>query len=288
MIRSLQIQRQLKAADFDALIEILDALGLEQLSSGIGGEGRSASFRAPEGKITISSTHSLVRSAKAPDVVLEVTNSESIHELAQQRGWKISSEGKPNSGTRSFMLTLAGGLQVGIQESRSAEQLALEGRFNAAGLRFGIVVSRFNSFITERLLAGAEDALLRSGAKKNQITIVRVPGSFEIPAAARILADNRSVDAIICLGCILRGETSHFEHISNEVARGIGQSAQDTGIPHSFGVLTCDSLEQAIDRAGLKSGNKGFEAALAAVQMASLRQMGSSSAANPPNAAEER
>ncbi len=288
MIRSLQIQRQLKPADFDALIEILDALGLEQLSSR--GEGRSASFRAPEGKITITANrnHGPERSAKAPDVVLEVTNSESIHELAQQRGWKISSEGKPNSGSRFFMLSLAGGLQVGIQESHSAAQPALEGRFNAAGLRFGIVVSRFNSFITERLLAGAEDALLRSGAKKNQITIVRVPGSFEIPAAARILADNRSVDAIICLGCILRGETSHFEHISNEVARGIGQSAQDTGIPHSFGVLTCDSLEQAIDRAGLKSGNKGFEAALAAVQMASLRQMGSSSAANPPNAAEER
>jgi len=141
------------------------------------------------------------------------------------------------------------------------------------------VVSRFNSFITERLLASAVDALRRTGASDRNIKIVRVPGSFEIPAAARALAQTGKVDAIICLGCLLRGETSNYEHIAEEVTRGVGQSAEDTGVPHAWGVLTCDNLEQAIDRAGLKSGNKGFEAALAAVEMASLRRQlpGSSS-----------
>ncbi len=147
----------------------------------------------------------------------------------------------------------------------------VEGKLSAAGHKFGIVVSRFNSFITERLLNSAIDALRRTGAKDNAIRIVRVPGAFEIPSAARTLAETGTVDAIICLGCLLRGETSNYDQISAEVTRGIGQSAQETGIPHSFGVLTCDTLEQAIDRAGLKSGNKGFEAALAAVEMASLK-----------------
>jgi 6,7-dimethyl-8-ribityllumazine synthase len=133
------------------------------------------------------------------------------------------------------------------------------------------VVSRFNEFITDRLLRGAYDGLVRSGARETLIDIVRVPGSFEIPSAARTLAETRKYHAIICLGCLLRGDTAHYDVIVNEVARGIGQSAQETGIPHAFGVLTCDTLEQAIDRAGLKMGNKGFEAALAAVEMANLR-----------------
>jgi 6,7-dimethyl-8-ribityllumazine synthase len=113
--------------------------------------------------------------------------------------------------------------------------------------------------------------LLRSGAKKKDIALVRVPGAFEIPLAARILAETGKYDAIICLGCLIRGDTAHYDVIVNEVTRGIGQSAQETGVPHAFGVLTCDTLEQAIDRAGLKMGNKGFEAALAAVEMANLR-----------------
>ena len=145
-----------------------------------------------------------------------------------------------------------------------------DGNLNAGGHAFGIVVSRFNSFITERLLASAIDALRRTGAKDKDIHIVRVPGAFEIPSAAQALARTGKVDAIVCLGCLLRGETSNYEHICEEVTRGVGQSAQATGVPHSWGVLTCDNLEQAIDRAGLKSGNKGFEAALAAVEMASL------------------
>ena len=132
------------------------------------------------------------------------------------------------------------------------------------------MVSRFNAFITERLLQSACDGLLRSGALRKDVEIVRVPGAFEIPSAARTLAQTGKYDAILCIGCLLRGDTAHYDVIVNEVTRGIGQSAQETGVPHAFGVLTCDTLEQAIDRAGLKMGNKGFEAALAAVEMASL------------------
>ncbi|HEY1272465.1 MAG TPA: 6,7-dimethyl-8-ribityllumazine synthase [Terriglobales bacterium] len=142
---------------------------------------------------------------------------------------------------------------------------------SASGKRFAVAVSRFNAFITERLLQSAYDGLLRSGAKRKDIEIVRVPGAFEIPSAARTLAETKKYHAIICLGCLLRGDTAHYDVIVNEVTRGIGQSAQDTGVPHAFGVLTCDTLEQAIDRAGLKMGNKGFEAALAAVEMANLK-----------------
>ena len=157
--------------------------------------------------------------------------------------------------------------------SISAHVNALEGNLSAAGKRFGIVVSRFNEFITERLFRSAFDGLLRCGAKREDIHVVRVPGAFEIPSAARTLAETKKYDAIICLGCLLRGDTAHYDVIVNEVARGIGQSAQETGVPHAFGVLTCETLEQAIDRAGLKMGNKGFEAALAAVEMANLRQV---------------
>ncbi len=150
------------------------------------------------------------------------------------------------------------------------KEAGIEGSLNAEGKRFAIVVSRFNSFITERLLDGALLALRQAGAKKDDIAIVRVPGAFEIPSAARQLAESGKYHAIICIGCLLRGDTLHYDVIANEVTRGIGQSAQETGIPHAFGVLTCDTLEQAIDRAGLKAGNKGYEAGLAAVEMASL------------------
>lgn len=146
----------------------------------------------------------------------------------------------------------------------------VRGAMSAAGLRFGIVASRFNSFITERLLAGALDALERSGAGAKQVDVARVPGSFELPLAAKKMGGSRNYDALIAIGCILRGETSHFEYLASEVARGIQLAQLDTGVPMIFCVLTCDSLEQAIDRAGLKSGNKGFEAGLAAVEMANL------------------
>lgn len=144
------------------------------------------------------------------------------------------------------------------------------GELNAQGLRFAVVVSRFNAFITERLLAGAVDALERSGADASAIEVARVPGSFEIPLTAREMAASGRYHAVICLGCILRGETPHFEYISSEVSRGITAAALSTGVPIIFGVLTCDTLEQAVHRAGAKSGNKGFEAGLAAVETANL------------------
>ncbi len=153
---------------------------------------------------------------------------------------------------------------------------ALEGKLDSSGMRFAVVVARFNSFITERLLLSACDGLMRTGASKKDIVVVRVPGAFEIPSAARTLALTGKYDSIICIGCLLRGDTAHYDVIVNEVTRGIGQSAQETGVPHAFGVLTCDTLEQAIDRAGLKMGNKGFEAALAAVEMVSLKRAVSS------------
>jgi 6,7-dimethyl-8-ribityllumazine synthase len=144
------------------------------------------------------------------------------------------------------------------------------GELSAAGLRFGIVVSQFNSFITDRLLAGALDALGRAGAKENQIEVVRVPGSFEIGIAAKKLAATGRCDSIVCIGCILRGETSHYDYVASESARGIQLAQLDSGVPMIFCVLTCDTLEQAIDRAGLKGGNKGYDAGLAAIEMAQV------------------
>ncbi len=141
---------------------------------------------------------------------------------------------------------------------------------NAMGLRFALVVSRFNSFITERLLSGALDALQAAGAPEENIQVVRVPGSFEIPLAAKKLAESARADAVIAIGCVLRGETAHFDYIASEVARGVQLAQLDTGVPIIFCVLTCDTLEQAIDRAGLKGGNKGHEAGVAAVEMANL------------------
>lgn len=146
----------------------------------------------------------------------------------------------------------------------------MRGSLNAEGLRFGIVASRFNSFITDRLLASALDALAAAGATSEQIEIVRVPGAFEIPVAALTLAKSGRFGAVICIGCILRGETPHFGYIATEAARGIQLAQIETGVPMIFCVLTCDTLEQAVDRAGLKNGNKGYEAGLAAVEMASL------------------
>ncbi len=146
----------------------------------------------------------------------------------------------------------------------------VRGGLSAAGLRIGMVASQFNNFITDRLLAGALDALQQAGATEEQIQIVRVPGSFELPIAAKKLAASGRFDSIICIGCVLRGETSHYDVVVSETARGIQLAQLDTGVPLIFCVLTCDTLEQAIDRAGLKSGNKGYEAGLAAVEMAQL------------------
>jgi len=146
----------------------------------------------------------------------------------------------------------------------------IEGNLDAKGLKFAILVSRFNSFITERLLAGAQDALARTGAEASDIEVVRVPGSWELPVVALELARQKRHDALICLSAVIRGDTPHFDYVAGEAAKGIGQVSMQTGMPVAFGVLTTNTLEQAIDRAGAKSGNKGFDAAMTAVEMANL------------------
>ena len=146
----------------------------------------------------------------------------------------------------------------------------LEGALKADGLRFAIVASRWNDLIVSRLVGGAQDALLRTGGKAEQITLVRVPGSFEIPLAAQKLATSGRYDAIICLGAVIRGETPHFDQIAAEVTKGIASVSMTTGIPIAYGIITADTVEQAINRAGMKAGNKGFEAAMTAIEMANL------------------
>ncbi len=145
-----------------------------------------------------------------------------------------------------------------------------EGQLNAAGLRFAIVVGRFNSFVTERLLGGAQDALARTGADMNLIDVIRVPGSWEIPLAAGEAARSKRYDAVICLSAVIRGDTPHFDYVAAEASKGIAHASYDTGVPIAFGVLTTNTLEQAIDRAGAKGGNKGFDAAMSAIEMANL------------------
>ena len=146
----------------------------------------------------------------------------------------------------------------------------IQGKLDATGLKFSVVVSRFNSIITERLLEGALDAVSRHGADLSGVEVVRVPGSWEIPLAVRKIALQGKVDAIICLGAVIRGATPHFEYVAAETSKGIGQASMESGIPAAFGVLTTDTLEQAIERAGSKAGNKGWDAAVTAIEMANL------------------
>ncbi len=146
----------------------------------------------------------------------------------------------------------------------------LEGNLTAKGFAFGIVASRFNEFITARLLDGALDALRRHGADEDRITVARVPGSYEIPLIAKKMAASHQYDAVICLGTVIRGATPHFEYIAGEVAKGVAMVGLETGVPVLFGVLTTDSIEQAVERAGTKAGNKGFDAACSAIEMANL------------------
>jgi 6,7-dimethyl-8-ribityllumazine synthase len=145
-----------------------------------------------------------------------------------------------------------------------------EGKLDAKGLTFGIIVSRFNSFICERLLEGAIDALVRHGGDDNDIHVARVPGAFEIPLAAKRMAENGKYNAIICLGAVIRGSTPHFDYVASEVSKGVASVSLDSGIPIAFGVLTTDTIEQAVERAGSKAGNKGFEAAVTAIETANL------------------
>ncbi len=146
----------------------------------------------------------------------------------------------------------------------------IEGKLDASGLKFGIVISRFNSFISERLLEGALDALLRHGVQDEAIEVLRVPGAFEIPLATKKMALSRRYDAIICLGAVIRGSTPHFDYVASEVSKGIASVSLEAELPVAFGVLTTDNLEQAIERAGSKAGNKGAEAAVGAIEMINL------------------
>ncbi len=146
----------------------------------------------------------------------------------------------------------------------------LEGKISAEGYRFGLIISRFNEFIGSKLVEGAVDALKRHGATEEQLLVVKVPGAFEIPLVAKKLAESGKVDAVICLGAVIRGSTPHFDYVAAEVSKGIAVVALDTKVPIAFGVLTTDNLEQAIERAGTKSGNKGWDAAVAAMEMVNL------------------
>lgn len=145
-----------------------------------------------------------------------------------------------------------------------------EGELQAKGLKFAIIVSRFNDFITQKLHDGAVDALIRHGASEQNIDVIKVPGAFEIPLAAKVVAEKKSYNAVICLGTIIRGATPHFDYVASEAAKGIATASMETGVPIAFGVLTTDTIEQAVERAGSKGGNKGWDAALVAIEMAQL------------------
>jgi 6,7-dimethyl-8-ribityllumazine synthase len=280
-------------AAYDRLASFFSALGFasgkgweeetshpndEDLSLGTPTTSRGASFLAPLGNLEFV----YGQFPSTADVLVEVTALDAVHQAAEtwlrteggdQSVTRLSTIAETHWKSRIFTVEPEPGFAFSFwawTDSVKGKPVAVEGDLSAEGMKFAIVVARWNAVITERLLEGALDALLRSGAKRGDIEVVRVPGAWEIPAAARTLANLGRVDAIVTLGCLLRGETAHYEAIYNEVARGIGQSGQETGIPHSFGVLTCETLEQALNRAGIKAGNKGFEAATAAIEMVSL------------------
>ena len=272
MIRS--IHKLVAAAnekDVSALVDFFDSLGLSRGEAWDGHRSKGIKLDAREAGVEIGTGKGFPNA----DLVIECDSADVLYEIAKKRKARIADEiADTDWGARMFSVELParkGRLAIfSYKEDWRSEPARKLGALNATGRKFGIVVARFNAFITERLLGGALDALKRTGARDGDITVVRVPGSFELPLAARKLAQG-GADAVICLACIIRGETSHYEHLAQEVTRGIGQSAQETGVPHAYGVLTCENLEQAIDRAGLKMGNKGFEAALTAVEMASLQ-----------------
>ena len=278
MVKGITLVKAVASSDvFDKLAILFSALGFEAGKGWSDQQGSGAAFLAPVGNVEIVSG----RMPSVPETLIEVTQLDAVHKIVRQ--WvethhaasSLSDITSTHWNARIFTVEVAPGLLLGFWEPEDplhGRPDAIEGGLNAAGMSFAIVVARWNAVITERLLQGALDGLHRSGAAKDQIEIVRVPGAWEIPSTARMLAEQKRFSAIITLGCLLRGETAHYEAIYTEVARGIGQSQQETGVPHAFGVLTCETLEQALDRAGLKAGNKGFEAAIAAIEMASIQQ----------------
>jgi len=266
------------AAAFERVSSFLSALGFASGKGWNEPDSKGAAFLAPLGNFEVV----LGRFPSAADVLVEVTELDAVHRAAEK--WRkeqgqathtLSAIAETHWKSRIFTIEPEKGFAFSFwawTDPLRGKPVAIEGDLSAAGMKFAIVVARWNAVITDRLLEGALDALLRSGARRDDIEVVRVPGAWEIPAAARTIAEQKKVGAIITLGCLLRGETAHYEAIYNEVSRGIGQSQQETGIPHSFGVLTCETLEQALNRAGIKAGNKGFEAAAAAIEMVSLKQ----------------
>jgi 6,7-dimethyl-8-ribityllumazine synthase len=257
------------AREFKALSRLFDALGFERGTPWKTARGQGAPFKVPIGQLEIVEGLETIHA----DIWVEVTDLDSLRDILIKEKAKLKTDLQQTIwGSRFVVAEPAKGLKVLFWQKNRPTQNAVEGDLNARGMRFAVVVSRWNSFITERLLQGALDALRRSGCHEEDITVARVPGAFEIPSQARTLAETGKYDAIVTLGCLIRGETTHYEHISTEVTRGIGQSAQETGVPHTYGVLTCENLEQALDRAGLKAGNKGFEAAISAVEMVSLQR----------------
>lgn len=270
MIKSITTTRTTRnAKEFDALATLFKTLGFEPGKEWKSNKGRGAPFVAPTGSLEfIEGTQNF-----GADVWIEVTDLDTIYDLLKKQKAKFAADLQETGwNSRVLVIEPARGMKFAFWQNNRPHADAVEGELNAAGMHMAIVVSRWNSFITERLLQGALDALRRAGCREEDITVVRVPGAFEIPSQARTLAETGNFDAIITLGCLIRGETDHYEHISTEVTRAIGQSAQETGVPHTYGVLTCENLEQALDRAGLKAGNKGFEAALSAVEMVSLKR----------------
>ena len=271
MVRSIVFPRKLGKSldDLQPLLSLLGSLGFAHGNEWHEGGSHGIEMLAPSGGFELIAAPD----EPAVDAMVEVSDADLAFQIAQKQGVTIRREiGDTPYGARLFEVEISG-LHLGfLTYAKKTTAQGAEGYLNARGKRFALVVSRFNSFITERLLDGALLALRQCGADPQDVNVVRVPGSFEIPLAARQLAESKVYAAIVCLGCVLRGDTAHYDVIINEVTRGIGQSAQETGVPHGFGVLTCDTLEQAIDRAGLKSGNKGYEAAMAAVEMACLRE----------------
>jgi 6,7-dimethyl-8-ribityllumazine synthase len=282
MVKGITLVRPVASANtFERLASLFSALGFEPGKGWDDGIGRGAAFLAPVGNLEL-----VTGCAPAvPPILIEVTQLDQVRSVIEQ--WMLAelrSEAVASSlseiaethwNSRLFTVELDPSLTLGFWQSENplhGKPAAIEGDLSAAGMRFAIVVARWNAVITDRLLQGSLDALHRSGGARGDIQIVRVPGAWEIPSAARTLAESKSFDAIVTLGCLLRGETAHYEAIYTEVARGIGQSQQETGVPHAFGVLTCETLEQALDRAGVKAGNKGFEAAIAAIEMASIQK----------------
>jgi 6,7-dimethyl-8-ribityllumazine synthase len=281
MIKGISILRPAaSAAAYDRLAGFFAALGFEPGKGWSDERGRGTSFLAPLGNIEFVQGET----PSSADIFVEVTSLDAAHHAAgawlraqggDDAAARLSAITETHWNSRIFTIEPEPGIPFSFwawTDPLKGKPVALEGDISATGMKFAIVVARWNAVITDRLLEGALDALLRSGAARGDIQIVRVPGAWEIPNAARMLANARAADAIVTLGCLLRGETAHYEAIYNEVARGIGQSQQETGIPHSFGVLTCETLEQALNRAGIKAGNKGFEAAAAAIEMVSIKK----------------